>query len=90
VVDVTAVSSFPFVAHVCRTSAVYFDAPVIHATIRRPPTATPLSDLRDAGFDVVAVGVFPSEIPGCDAAEAGGNHLLIRKSNYHCNHLQWI
>lgn len=73
------VSSFPFVAHVCRTSTVYFDAPVIHAMIhRRHPTATPVSDLRDAGFDVVAVGMFPREIPGCDVADTGAEHVVIR------------
>jgi hypothetical protein len=73
------VSSFPVVAHACRTSTVYFDPPVIHATIhRRHPTATPVSDLRDAGFDVVAVGIQPSAVGGCSFDEPGGRHLLLR------------
>ncbi len=78
VVDMIDVSSFPFVAHACRTLTVYFDAPVMHATIRRTPTTTPLSDLRDAGFDVFAYGVFPSEIDGCDVDGIGGEHVLLR------------
>jgi len=76
--------SWSTVGHVCaRTETPYTDDRVIHVVL--PPrqlTSTRVTDLRDAGFDVVASGVLPSEIPGCplDDPLGNGHHLLIRPS----------
>jgi hypothetical protein len=71
------------VVHQCELSHLMFDAPVTHVVL--PPSrvySTPLSDIRAAGFDVLATGLFPGEIGGCDDAGAYGNcqHLLVRSS----------
>jgi len=73
VVAMTDAGSFPGVVHTCRVSTVYSTASVIHAGLhRRHPTATPVSDLRDAGFDVVAVGIQPSAVGGCSFDDPAG------------------
>lgn len=67
------------VVHRCEADHAMFDDPVIHVVLPpRRPGSTPLSDICDAGFDVVGYGVFPSEIDGCDVAGIGGEHVLIR------------
>jgi hypothetical protein len=71
------------VVHRCELSHLMFDAPVTHVVLpARRPCSTPLSDIRAAGFDVLATGLFPGEIDGCDDAGAYGNsqHLLVRPS----------
>lgn len=70
------------VVHRCETVAATGDREVIHVVLRpRRPCATPLSDLRDAGHDVLAVGVLPSELPACAAAESypGCEHVLLQR-----------
>ncbi|QLG26561.1 hypothetical protein HUG10_02970 [Halorarum halophilum] len=44
------------------------------------PADTPLADLRDTGYDVLAVGVFPEELPACPAAGAypACEHVVLR------------
>jgi len=69
------------VVHRCELSHPMFDAPVTHVVLPpHRPCSTPVSDIRDAGFDVVATGLFPGEIDGCDDADGYGNcqHLLVR------------
>lgn len=70
------------VVHRCETVAATGDRQVVHVVL--PPRrlcATPLSDLRDAGHEVLAYGVVPEEIPECPRADAhpGCEQLLIRK-----------
>ena len=69
------------VVHQCETVAAKGDHLVVHIVLSpRQPYATPLSDLEDAGYDVVAYGVLPEEIPECPeaAAYSGCEHLLLR------------
>jgi len=71
------------VFHRCELSHPMFDAPVTHVVLPpRRPCSTPLSDIRDAGFNVLGTGLFPEEIDGCDAVDGYGNyqHLLVRPS----------
>jgi hypothetical protein len=74
--------SWSAVGHVCaRAETPYTDDRVIHVVL--PPrqlTSTQLTDLHDAGFDIVASGVLPSEVPGCplDDPLGNGDHLLVR------------
>lgn len=70
------------VVHRCETVAATGDREVIHVVLRpRRPCATPVSDLRDAGHDVLAFGVLSSEVPDCPDADAhpGCDHALLRK-----------
>jgi hypothetical protein len=70
------------VVHRCETVAATGDCEVIHVVLPpRRPCATPLADLRDAGRDVLAFGVLPSELLECPDADAypGCEHLLLRK-----------
>jgi hypothetical protein len=72
-------ASWSSVIHSCRARTVYFDEPVTHVvTPTHGPRATRVSDFEDAGFDVVAYGVLPSEIDGCDETGIYGEHVLIR------------
>lgn len=72
-------ASWSSVIHLCRARTVYFDDPVTHVVTPthglRAPSAC---DFEDAGFDVVAYGVLPSEIDGCDETGICGEHVLIR------------
>ncbi|QLG48323.1 hypothetical protein [Natrinema halophilum] len=62
------------VVHRCELLHPMFDVPVTHVVLPpRRPCSTPLSDIRDARFDVVATGLFPGEINGCDHADDYGN-----------------
>ena len=68
-----------WVIHRCDLSHPMFDGAVTHIVLPpRRPCSTPLSDIRDAGFDVVGYGVFPSELDGCDVAGIGGEQVLLR------------
>lgn len=56
---------------------------VLHVVLpSRRPLLTPLTDLQDAGYAVVAVGVLPSDLPECPVADGypGCEHLLLRRS----------
>lgn len=74
--------SWSAVDHACaRPATPYSDGRLVHVVL--PPrqlTSTRVTDLRDAGFDIVAFGGLPSEVPGCpvDGALGNGNHLLVR------------
>ena len=80
--DVKTLLSWSTVEHTCvQTSTPYTDDPLIHVVLApRQLTSTRVTNLRDAGFDVVAYGVFPSEVPDCsvDDAFGTGEHLLVR------------
>ena len=67
------------VVHRCELSHPMFDAPVTHVVLPpRRPCSTKLSDIRDAGFDVVATGLLPGEVDRCDHADDGNcQHLLV-------------
>ena len=70
------------VVHRCETVAATGGRGVIHVVLPpRRPCAFPVSDLRDAGHDVLAFGVQSSELPECPGADAysGCEHLLLRK-----------
>lgn len=70
------------VAHRCETVTATGDREVVHVVLSpRRPCGTPVSDLRDAGRDVLASGVLPEEIPECSDADAhpGCKHLLLRR-----------
>lgn len=72
------------VIHQCETVAATGGREVVHVVLPpRRPCATPLSDLRDAGHEVVAVGVLPSEVPECPVADhyPGCEQLLVRDTN---------
>lgn len=72
-------ASWPSVVHACRTNSAYRDD-VIHVVRASGSTGRALlDDLEDAGFNVIAVGMLPSEIKDCSAASQFGNgqHLLI-------------
>jgi hypothetical protein len=69
------------VVHRCETVAAT-GREVVHVVLPpRRPCGTPLSDLRNAGNDVLAFGVLPEEIPDCSDSDAHPRceHLLIRK-----------
>lgn len=71
------------VVHRCETVSATDGREVVHVVLPpRHPYATPLSDLRDAGYDVLAFFVLPEEIPQCPDADAhpGREHLLLRHS----------
>lgn len=58
------------VVHQCETVVATGGREVVHVVLPpRRPCATPLSDLRDAGHDVLAYGVLPEEIPECPDAD---------------------
>jgi hypothetical protein len=40
-----------------------------------------VTDIEDAGYEILAYGVFPSEVPECDDAESYPQcqHLLLRR-----------
>jgi hypothetical protein len=70
------------VVHRCETVAATGGREVIHVVLPpRRPCATPVSDLRDAGHDVLAYGVLPSELPECPDVDAhpGCEHVLLQK-----------
>jgi len=70
------------VVHRCEAVLQPSGRHVLHVVLPpRRPCATPLSDLRDAGHDVLAVSVLPSELPACAAAEAYGGceHVLLQR-----------
>jgi len=71
------------VDHRCEMRHPMFDDPVIHVILPgRRPTATPLSDIRDAGFDVVAVDVTRRELEGCPVVEEPiGRHVFLRNAD---------
>lgn len=72
-----------WIVHRCDLSHPMFDGAVTHIVLPpRRPCSTPLSDIRDAGFDVLGAGLFPGEIDECDAVDGYGNcqHLLVRPS----------
>lgn len=74
------------VVHRCELSHPMFDAPVIHVVFPPGrPCSTPRSDIQDAGFDVLATGLLPSELEECPDAGSFGNcrHLLVRPANVH-------
>ena len=76
-------ASWPSVLHSCDARTVYFEDPVRHVVISaQGPCSTPLSDLEDTGFDVVAAGVLPREVSGCDDTDRfpTGQHILLRRS----------
>jgi hypothetical protein len=69
--------------HRCETVAATGGREVVHVVLPpRRPSGTPVSDLRDAGRDVLAFGVLPGEIPECPDADAhpGCEHVLLRCS----------
>lgn len=71
------------VVHRCRTDHSMSESPVLHVVLPpRRPGSTPFSDLRDAGYEVVAVSPFPEEIPGCPVASGypGCEQVLLRRS----------
>lgn len=70
------------VVHRCETVPSTGDRPVYHVVLPPHwPCETPITDLEDAGHEVLAYGVLPEEIPECPDADAhpGCEHLLIRK-----------
>lgn len=73
----------PAVVHACGSPGTpYHSSLVLHAVLApRRPGQTPLGDLMDAGYEVVAYGVFSSEVPGCPEAEdyPQGTHILLRR-----------
>ena len=76
-------ASWPSVLHSCDARTVYFEDPVRHVVISaQGPCSTPLSDLKDTGFDMVAAGVLPREVIGCDDADRflRGQHVLLPRS----------
>lgn len=81
-VDMTAaIASHTAVEHTCRVDVPFFADRVMHVvTTPCGPVTTTLSDFRDGGFDVVAVGVLEGEVEGFP--EVGGyprgRHLLLR------------
>jgi len=69
------------VIHRCDLSHPMFDGSVTHVVLpSRHPCSTPMSDIRDAGFDILGTGLLPGEIDACDAVDGFRNcqHLLIR------------
>lgn len=70
----------PAAVHVCRASSTpYATGTVYHVALGpRRPGQTPLSDLRDAGYEVLAVGLLPGELPDCHVPCQQGQHLLLR------------
>jgi hypothetical protein len=71
------------VIHRCETVPATGDRPVYHVVLPpRQPCETPITDLEDAGHEVLAYGVFPEEIPECPVADEypGCEHLLLRRS----------
>lgn len=71
------------VEHLCETDHHMFGDFVLHVVLTpHHLCSTPLRDLRDAGYAIVAVGVLPDELPECPAAEGyvGCEHVLIATS----------
>lgn len=69
-----------YTVHRCETVPATRETPVVHVVLPpRRPCETPLSDLRDAGYRVVAYGVLSEEIPECPEAESYPQceHLLV-------------
>lgn len=61
------------VEHLCEIDHPMFEPTVFHVVLSpRHLCSTPLCDLRDAGYAIVAVGVFPEELPGCPIASSSG------------------
>lgn len=83
--DIKTLQSWSTIEHACvQTSTPYTDDPVIHVVLApRQLTPTRVTNLRDTGFDIVAFGVFQSEIPDCSLEDVfgKGEHLLVRSSN---------
>lgn len=72
----------PAAVHVCRaSSAPSATGRVYHVALGpRRPGQTPLSDLRDAGYEVLACGVVSGEVPECDVSSwPRCEHLLLRR-----------
>ena len=70
------------VVHRCETVPSTGDRPVYHIVLPpRRPCGTPITDLKDAGHQVLAYGVFPGEIPECPVADEYPvcEHLLLRQ-----------
>jgi len=70
-----------WVIHRCDLSHPMFDGSVIHVVLpSRRPCSTPMSDIRDAGFDILGTGLLPGEIDACEGVDGLGNcqHLLVR------------
>lgn len=71
------------VVHRCRTDHPMSKSPVLHVVLPpRGPGSTPFLNLRNAGYEVVAVSPFPEEIPGCPVASdyPGCEQVLVRES----------
>lgn len=71
------------VVHRCETVAAT-GRKVVHVVLPpRHPSTKSIADLRDAGYDVVAFGVFPGEVPECPEVDAYPwcEHLLIQRPN---------
>ena len=71
------------VVHRCETDPATGDLPVYHVVLPpRRPCETPITDLKDAGYEVLAYGVLPGEIPECPVADGypGCEHLLLQRS----------
>jgi len=76
-----SLGAWPGVNHVCEVRVVYFDEPVTHiATASYGPHAPGLCDFEDAGFEVVEVGLLPSEIEACPVTDGlpECRNLLLR------------
>lgn len=71
------------VLHACRSPGTpYSSREVIHVVLGPPrPGGTPLTDLRDAGYEVVAYGVLSSEVPECPERDdyPTCRHVLLRR-----------
>ena len=69
--------------HRCETVPSTGNRPVYHVVLPpRRPCEAPITDIEDAGHEVLAYGVFPGEIPECPVADGypGYEHLLLRRS----------
>lgn len=73
------------VVHNCRTAHSMSEDQVIHLVLPpRRPGSTPLLDLREAGYEVVAFSPFPEEISGCpDSLDYPGcEQVLLRERHF--------
>jgi len=78
--EVKALESWPSIEHVCVRNTSYSEDLVLHLVMApKKHTSIQVTNLRDAGFSIVAFGLFSSEVSGCSPSDKFGTkeHLLV-------------
>jgi len=72
----------PAVIHTCQLpNCAHTNTPVIHVVLApRQIGETPLTDIQDAGYDLLAASLFLGELEACDAVNQYSHcqHCLLR------------